>query len=377
MAGLTSDSKKPQEFEVFDSIIHGELRPFLSKYSSTATIEKLIRERNTISFVKIDDELVPKTEKDIERLNRLVPIGEKFILEFDDQNPDPVGILSKESDEILEPLIDIDIPPPPDKKAEYFLSIIEDEYDNLKKRAQNLFDNSNSTENARFIAEKRIQKLKLLAVQAHRLFKQLPSKDMVEDSDSFIIYVIKTFLIRSIIVYEQLFQPFLKTPVLDEYELRTELFGHHSREDMLKQMEQYSHDFFYRLLSHEIKALDAEYKNCSSQFIENITSNESWYDSVAINAIQNNFIGYHHLVLVLANDSVYLNDSNHIKLCKTYDIECMKDPPFSFEKILSNLTKADIYIRMWKKILSNWTAGNFPNLDNKHSGTNYIPFFYL
>jgi hypothetical protein len=116
----------------------------------------------------------------------------------------------------------LNIPRPPDKKAEYFLSLIETEFDEIRKRAQKFLDHVQKEKQIPQFAKENIQKAKKLAVDSGHLGKLLKPEDSdtLSDSDAYIIHVLGLFLIRSISFYQGLFEPFLKIPQDSEDELR-------------------------------------------------------------------------------------------------------------------------------------------------------------
>jgi hypothetical protein len=273
---------KISEFGFYESIIHGDLRPFLPKYSSEKYLESLAKlhkktfededkeffeEIENLSdeakVVKLDDKKTDQVEnknalisiekipvsrftidqlkiierhtrravevgdlESIERLARLLPgvdidweTGDLDALcDFTSEEPTYEVMNMKES--LCEWL---PFPPrPPDKKAEIFLSQIEKEFDAIKKRAEKFLCDVQKDKQISQFANQNIQKAKKLAIDSGYLSRLLKPEDSnsLGDSDSYIIYFLADFLIRSILYYQSLFEPFLNTPLDTEAELK-------------------------------------------------------------------------------------------------------------------------------------------------------------
>lgn len=374
------------DFKIFDSIINGELRPFLSKYSSEEIIDKLLHEKTIVSFIWTGKEFAPKTEKDSEKLDKFVPEGEIIRISIDEENPDNIGKITRESDEILEPLFDLDIPPPPDKKSEYFLLVIEDEYDDIKRQAQTTLDASDSIEKAKFIAEKRIQQLKNLASQAHLISKQLPSKgkSFTDDADLFVFYVLKTYLIRSILVYEELFQPFLVTKIQDEYDLRSELYDQPHPKHALKSWGAITKENWLKQLFIELNPERKGQKVTSLELDKLSISRQTlvWKNEVAIKALCLGFIGVRTLAAILAHENIYsksilrpLIERNIKKLGRNFikfgDYQEDGSIVFDWSESLENRDK------FWNGIISIWTKQNYNPIAKQTGKDCYLPLFLL
>lgn len=209
------------EFNIYESIVHGERRPFLPKYSSKKyieSLEKLQREnseskdRKNFSAKKInaDSKLNPGERE----LNKQLPAQYRIEAKYCKDIGDELSKALKAKRKI--------IPLPPDLKAQYFLSLIEDEFDQIQKRAEKFLQKDRREKLISQFADQNIRKAKKLAIDSGYLSKLLEvnNSSAVDDSDSYIIYVLGLFLIRSILFYQDLFEPFLKNPLENEGELR-------------------------------------------------------------------------------------------------------------------------------------------------------------
>jgi hypothetical protein len=140
----------------------------------------------------------------------------------------------------LNDLININIPPPPDLKSEYFLDLIENEFEKILKRAKKLIESATNKDKISFYANKNVQIAKRIAVEAHHLSKQLEPEDLdsLDSSNYYIIYILKHFLLRLIIFFQNLFEPYLECNLLTEDEIRILLYEEKSAQQKLKEFEE-------------------------------------------------------------------------------------------------------------------------------------------
>ena len=143
---------------------------------------------------------------DWDKFDLHVKPGDTLSIDIEEVDGKLMGEMANETEEQLEELFDIDIPPPPDLKAEYFLALIEMEYEKIEQRAKNILKTALEETQVSLYANKNIQRLKEIAGQAHILSKKLPheGRDSLDDPDGYIIYVLKTYLIRTIVFYQRL-----------------------------------------------------------------------------------------------------------------------------------------------------------------------------
>jgi hypothetical protein len=379
MVDMNLGENVKNEFEVFDSIINGELRPFLSKYSSEETIEKLIQEKNAIIIVMNEfGEACGATEKEEKKFNKLISMPQRIIFKFDDEYGKYFATDKYDSNGKLEQLIDIDIPPPLNLKSVYFLIIIEDEYEFIKKNAQKLLSESSNIENVVFFAEKRIQQLKLLAKQAHLLSKKLPShsKNLREPTDYYVISILKTYLIRSILFYQDAFTPFLKIKILDEYELKEILYEMPSVESIRINAIAMKHDKFVKDLGKEFETLFYCSVKLSLQFLKNKYKDRDWQTKIVNKALKKSFIGLRQLSLILAAENKYLCESNYQKLTENFVTAANERLGYYSLPDTLNSDNFDDRLRMWEIIIDSWTFNNYqPCLSYLKPNLSYLPLF--
>jgi hypothetical protein len=207
--------------EIYDQIINGNLRP--TKFEADGI--KLNEEINKLGIT---------TEEFTEYLNYLNKQGRKYRLIIN--NPDTgEKIYEEEKNENLNELIDIDIPPPPNKKGENYLEIIEFEYSRNLKFINYVIDAKSKTE----IEEsgiKLIIKLKNLWYELkhyEKLVKTGRDLDYKKDND-FVVMILKTHLERIAGEIIRHFRPFLATEITDQFYLS--IFG--ERDQMIKEIEE-------------------------------------------------------------------------------------------------------------------------------------------
>ena len=139
---MSDNIDQKSEFSLYDSIVNGELRPFLKIYSSKSHIETLIKKLWTIAFYKDENGTIKPIPEHYELYDIIAKPGDELELSFDETDEQSRPTLTNITKDYLEELIDFDIPPPPDLKAEYFLDLIAIEYAKIKFRANKVLQTS-------------------------------------------------------------------------------------------------------------------------------------------------------------------------------------------------------------------------------------------
>jgi len=225
---MKKEKTKNSEFDLYDSIVNGKLRPFLPDYSSEAQIKKLIEKTTIIEkeykFRNLDD--FKSVLAEVTNENYDLKDGDRYQIEVVEKKDCTEFLISPLEAKELNELIDIDIPPPPDLKAEYFLDLIENEFEKIMRAAKKFINTSNEKEEISFYANQNIQIAKRIAADAHNLSKQLKSNehDSFENSNTYIMYILKLFLKRAILNFQGLLEPFLGCTLWTEDEIRTQLY---------------------------------------------------------------------------------------------------------------------------------------------------------
>ena len=161
-----------------------------------------------------------KNKYDVERHG----VGDEFqvIRESSEVNRYLLG--SKSIDEIkatINKIIEAPIPRPPDFKSQCFLDIIKKEYELIKARATKFLETSENQEQICFFAQSNIQSAKKFAGQAHEIGKTITASNgkKLNDPNSYIAHILKIFLLRSILLYQELFEPYIKSVLKNYLEL--------------------------------------------------------------------------------------------------------------------------------------------------------------
>jgi hypothetical protein len=371
---LPDDNDKKSEFAVYDSIVNGECRPFLEIYSSKNHIEKLREKLWRVSFIKTEDGWEHASESEKLLLEITSKTGDTIKIEFDETDPKKPAKITNITDNELEELFDIDIPPPPDLKAEYFLDLIELEYEKIKLRAKKFLETSHEETQISLYANKNIQIAKRIAFEANTLSKQLKPGEKIslwDHPDSYIIDILKHFLIKSILFYQGLFQPYLKVPIQDEFQLRTFLYGERSFEAGRRDFEKRLKNIIYKNLSIETRILkphDDTSLDHTVAALKILTSTEKWLNTVSEEAVLRGFVGISHLTFILASDQNYLKNSILELLFANFLSE--------FDS-LGELSISDYKSRIdiWRQLTNLWATGNYPRA--KQFYDTYLPLYLI
>ena len=369
--------REGSEFALYDSIINGGNRPFLDKFSNEKHIQQLLDDFWSVKLVIGKNGFEPSTNSDQIRLDAFVKNGDTIVLEID-ENEEPLrGTLKCTTDDKLEELIDLEFPPPINLKAEYFFSIIEFEYEKIKLNAKNILKTASSEQDLSLYANKNIQRLKEMAYQAHLLSKRLRIKGRSawDHPDSYVIDVLKTYIIRLILYYQGLFQPYLKIPIQDEDQLRTGLYGLPPIDVSINDLNRRVMEKFYERLGYEIDILDGNSSTHSIQYFKNLAMNKNWRKISANQAVSVGFVGLCHLKLIMATDDDYLRDSQNLPLNDIYfSIIKEEGPPIFGPQALHPKNFID-RLKMWMEIIGSWTLGNYPYFYSKRPTNSYLELY--
>ena len=227
------------DYIIYNSIISGELQPHQACFEEEVFL-KDISDKYFIKKTIIDSEDPISTIETTAKL--LYPNAKNVEVEVTYEEGGGVSALYKNTDDnYLEDLIDLNIWPYFDKKTEFFYFFIEQEHERLRKEIKIFFDECNEAIQATFFAEKSIQILKDLAADSQVYFLRLkkPGIDDSSNSNTYVLGLVKEFLIRLIEFIQTLFQPFLNVPPQSEDSLRFELFNYvspHNNPELMERL---------------------------------------------------------------------------------------------------------------------------------------------
>ncbi len=130
------------EFNLYNRISNGDLRPNLEGFQSESGLDLLEREFYSKS-VKITDENIDSILSSFQSDFHGFKAGDKIMAEFNEDEENPKITFERIANPDEEELINIDIPPPIDRKTEIFHRIIEDEYNRIKIAFSKKLEKSN------------------------------------------------------------------------------------------------------------------------------------------------------------------------------------------------------------------------------------------
>ena len=135
-------------------------------------------------------------------------------------------------------------------------------------------------------------------------------KDNWDDPDNYILYILKLFLIRSIELYQDLFEPFLSTPIENHYQLRTSLFNELPIDVKIRQWARSEYEHLLWRVRREMLPLE-DYTNLVRETeIEKMKANlldKNWLKKICEKAVSEGFVGTCTFALILALNKQYNN----------------------------------------------------------------------
>lgn len=205
----------------YERIIVSDLRPNLKEFLDEKGVEKLETDFYSFAFQPKTDDL----EKTMDRVVEMMPTfrqGDTLELDIDEKTHKISVRNVTNADE--EELINLDIPPPDDKKGEVYLRIIEDEFQRIVRALKAQLSTGSSASELQFLANKTIAKAKHLAHEAHLFKKRLSgAQTPTAKSSEYVMYTMKAYLIYVIMEVQILYAPFTGSQQGKE-ELEDELF---------------------------------------------------------------------------------------------------------------------------------------------------------
>jgi len=213
------------EFNLYNRISYGNLRPHLEEFQSENGLDSLEREfySKTVTITNENiDSIFSTFKSDFHGFKD----GDKIMAEFNEDEENPKITFEKIANPEEEELINIDIPPPIDRKSEIFYRIIEDEYNRIKIAFSRKLEQSNDFSELKTYALRHIQIAKKLAKDSHILEKKLKKENLDDWSNpnTLVLYSLKRHILYSILTIQELFEPIIGLKVQSEYDLEDELF---------------------------------------------------------------------------------------------------------------------------------------------------------
>lgn len=216
---MSSDVNDRIHILLYEEIVSGKYRPYLSKYSTKENLESMVFEANTHKIAVVSK-------------NGNSEFTESDYCYYGFKNPEDYEIITKEllngkkeiyirpqcSYELREVM---DIPQFVSFKCSSFMALMGDGFERIKIRAEKRLESSGDVNEIKSYASKHVQKSKKLYHDAKHLLKEM--QDKKSQDDVYIIFALNLFIIRTILFYQQLFRPYLKTKEETEEQLMSEL----------------------------------------------------------------------------------------------------------------------------------------------------------
>lgn len=156
------------EFQLYNRIINGDLRPNLDCFDKELGLETLKQDFFSVKLRLNQDGKVSFSGLN-EDFHGIQP-GDKIELEIDDDTGELKNLTKKPNAE--EELINLDIPPSVDDKSDIFMRIVECEFSRITISMKKIFDNSNNETKLRLYALKNIQIAKRLGREFEPIIKE-------------------------------------------------------------------------------------------------------------------------------------------------------------------------------------------------------------
>jgi len=213
------------EFKLYERVTNGDLRPHLERFNSQKGLNELKDEFYSIKILienNFPETLAKAFDKDFHDFKE----GDRFELEIHEDTEPKRIFIRKIPNPNEDELINIDIPPPPDEKSDIFLRIIEDEHNRIISSFKRKIENSTNLNELKLYTLKNIQFAKNIGRDAHFLGKKLKKgkEDILENSNTFIVYVLKKYIIYSLLKIQEISSPIIDLNIQSEHELEDELF---------------------------------------------------------------------------------------------------------------------------------------------------------
>ncbi|MBN1184216.1 MAG: hypothetical protein JXB49_18145 [Bacteroidales bacterium] len=204
---------------IYEEIVTGRLNPQLPSNGELSVLQNLVKNANTKTFCTCS------IEDDPARLIKgfdITELGYQFKEDAEitvKEDPEQKVCELIASPKRVYPLEDhFNLPEPPDNKSAYFLTLIADEFERVKIRANKVLTSTGKKKHLALFAHKNIQRAKKIQYDVRYMLTKIhkPWSSVNDNPDAYVILVLDIFLERIIIYYQQLFQPFIMAFPKDE-----------------------------------------------------------------------------------------------------------------------------------------------------------------
>lgn len=194
--------------KLYEEIITGRFNPTNSKYSNPEILRGLVEEANTMRLTVLSFDENPQVFIDSKDFTVLGYMSETdFDLDIRTQSNNLQEIYIKPV-RVYELKEMIDIPYFNSFKCVSYLELLGDEFERIKIRAEKILEKTNDEKLIRAFANKHIQIAKKLFHDAKRTLLEIQNKNNPEDV--YIFFALNLFIVRTILLYQKMFRPYLK-----------------------------------------------------------------------------------------------------------------------------------------------------------------------
>ena len=200
------------DLSIYDRILYGDLRPWLdtnkseTKFQTKLTPSFRYPKGGSIGFEKAIKTALQDFKALIEE--------EDYFFEIKDDNTKFQSL----QDEISEPLLEIHLPEPPNKKAEFYFFLIRNEGTRLMNNLQKALQLSTTESEKKYSLNSVLNKVNAFLNDIEKQKKQLQKTQTTaqQKSNDYILLVLKYTLIRLHLEMKAIFEPLLGAKAFDE-----------------------------------------------------------------------------------------------------------------------------------------------------------------
>ena len=210
--------------KVYEEILCGRFKPDLDRFNDMEEPINLVMEANSFRVATL-----PQGQNLLEYVEKTDFTGFGF-KDSRDFEIDTKELNSGRTDVFVRPLKIYDLKEAMDIplfltiKNSSFLQLISDQFERIKIRAEYALENESDDKNIKSYATRHIQKAKKLFYDGKILLKDMQHKQ--DPENIYIIFMLNTFLIRTILFYEKMFHPYTNQEKLDmEDQMKMELIA--------------------------------------------------------------------------------------------------------------------------------------------------------
>ena len=222
------------DLRIFDSIIFGELRPFFGENKNEAYFTSKLNPQFTLpdNMEQFEDQLRIALKE-----HPLLLDSEEYLINL---NPDEKVIdITSIRDDIFEPLIDIDTPPPFNFTTEFYFYLIKNDATRVRSKLIKEINVVNNQDDAVFIIKKVITQIEFLLSNLGKEIKALPKiqsqyyetpenetePERIQKNTHYIFNFLLLTLVRLYYEMDTLFSEIFKIQFKSKYQLLSNVVG--------------------------------------------------------------------------------------------------------------------------------------------------------